>query len=242
VFVFTAKVLCDGSPRVGVDVIFSALARDLVKSGHNHDTGNLPLVFVNANGFPDPYCRTLQDGTCQVGFSLPEVSGMFEVKAQRVDNLTVAASVELDVGVVGLVNLPDAIDYLRSNIYKLSGGTPIHPAGSNHFTSVALAKQINCMADRYRERTGRQISLNDMSLKFGGLFDVTGNWTNQPDGHNLHRSGGDVDIDHATQVAATGQLIHIEKTDVDLRIAAEDCEMVRVPEGMDSIHFRLVPR
>ncbi|MEK7287395.1 MAG: hypothetical protein AAB091_02375, partial [Elusimicrobiota bacterium] len=54
---------------------------------------------------------------------------------------------------------------------------------------------------------GQALGINDMSLVFGGLFDVNHDW--KPP-HNLHRVGRSVDVDRCA-TAATGAVLVNQK-------------------------------
>ena len=67
-----------------------------------------------------------------------------------------------------------------------------HP--ENHYATNDTISAIQGMAQDYFEATeGTMISINDMSLPWGGLFDISGNWAPS---HHWHRTGKSVDIDH----------------------------------------------
>ncbi|MBI5197218.1 MAG: hypothetical protein HZA19_01270 [Nitrospirae bacterium] len=69
------------------------------------------------------------------------------------------------------------------------GGTGTHPEGT-YGTSKTLTR-LQAIADAYFEFTDRKLSVNDLSLPWGGLFDINNNWLPP---HQTHRFGTDADI------------------------------------------------
>jgi hypothetical protein len=96
------------------------------------------------------------------------------------------------VKVEGLVAFP------QTGNYALTGMKPAHP--NNHYFSQAavddLVKAANEFAKAKWNTTGT-MRLNDMSLEWGGLFDINGNWKTP---HSLHRVGKSVDVENLVMV------------------------------------------
>jgi len=90
--------------------------------------------------------------------------------------------------------------------YDLIGVTNNH--GINHGGTDGLLILTYELARLFSARfPGKKLSLNDMSLPWGGVFDINGNWG--PD-HAWHRYGLDIDIrsfDRTPQEAASLQLL-----------------------------------
>lgn len=109
----------------------------------------------------------------------------------------------------GLVRLPP-----DDNLYLRVGLTTTHPSGFSHWGQPELILAIVQAAARYHVITGRRTSVNDMSLFYGGKFDI---WrvigsnlvaecrNNEPENcwggpggpriaHAEHRHGTEVDI------------------------------------------------
>jgi|WetSurMetagenome_2_1015567.scaffolds.fasta_scaffold57367_2 hypothetical protein len=80
--------------------------------------------------------------------------------------------------------------------YLLTGDTSIHPI--NHYGTGNTVDQLKQIADELNDKTDRNLSINDISLPKGGLFDWKADkdikyvW-NPP--HSTHRTGIDTDID-----------------------------------------------
>ncbi|MGD9598903.1 MAG: hypothetical protein AB7G76_08635 [Steroidobacteraceae bacterium] len=91
----------------------------------------------------------------------------------------------IDVGIPGLEPLPPT----GTDYQVIRGGVAEHPDGTNG-TSGTLRKLLE-IAGYYHSAEGSKLSVNDLSLPAGGLFDINSNW--QPP-HDTHRDGLDSDI------------------------------------------------
>jgi hypothetical protein len=95
------------------------------------------------------------------------------------------------VYIVGLQQLQ------AGNEYTLTGGTATHPGDYNHFgTAIAVANLpliCNDYEAMYPGSTNPEI--NDMSLPFGGKFEIAGNWG--AGSHAEHRVGRNCDFETA---------------------------------------------
>ncbi|MBP7796129.1 MAG: hypothetical protein KA059_05065 [Elusimicrobiales bacterium] len=79
--------------------------------------------------------------------------------------------------------------------YNLVGETDSHPY--NHYGTKLLIDTLISIANEYKSNfpEAEPLNINDMSLIWGGLFDVNNNW--KPP-HNLHRCGNQADIGKIT--------------------------------------------
>lgn len=100
---------------------------------------------------------------------------------------TTTASAELRTRVPALIQL------VSGGNVELGGATPDHPR--NTFgTGFAIGKVI-ILADTFFQATGVRIPYNDMSLEFGGIFDLNDEFTATADpGHLGHRCGTEIDV------------------------------------------------
>ncbi len=95
-----------------------------------------------------------------------------------------------DVGIRNLAALPD----MPSEYSKLRGGLDTHPHAVG-FTGTPLALQmLPLVAQNYFVLSGRLLSINDMSLIKGGLFDYKASEKPWEPPHKSHREGKDADI------------------------------------------------
>lgn len=105
----------------------------------------------------------------------------------------------VDVKVDGLTLLPDPT--VNDYYIKVRGGKDTHPEG--YFALPSTIQAIQQVAELYYQLSlsdlgvGRKLSINDMSLPKGGMFDLNTLWwvTNTiGNGHTTHRTGTDADI------------------------------------------------
>jgi hypothetical protein len=112
------------------------------------------------------------------------VSGCFTANSRRYEYT-------YDVGIRDLAELPnldeeDAV-YAKVRFFP----DPNHP-DPVAFTGSALTLQmLPLVAENYWILSGRRLSVNDMSLIKGGLFDINATWVPP---HSSHREGKDADI------------------------------------------------
>lgn len=91
-----------------------------------------------------------------------------------------------DIGYQGLVKLEAQNPY-----YKQVNGAPNHSFEENYYGLPTTLETLKLIAEHYFILAEKKLSINDMSLRKGGLYDIFGNW--QP-AHSTHREGKDVDI------------------------------------------------
>ncbi|MEO0297386.1 MAG: hypothetical protein ABIN23_08075, partial [candidate division WOR-3 bacterium] len=164
--------------------------------GHDHDTlqGGGPVgVFTYKEGF------TNEIGKFVTTYTASEFGGIERIFVCGNISLPTDTSYEdLTVRIPGLVLLPDEI------FYEKAGGTQYHqgaPDDHNHWGKNYLIDAIYAIALNYVNRGGEIIRINDISLPYGGEFDICGTWNHRdgcdiaPDGgHSTHRIGENADI------------------------------------------------
>jgi hypothetical protein len=91
----------------------------------------------------------------------------------------------IDIKVKNLVELSTGTGY------SLVGQTNTHP--SNHWVIPEFKTDLEDIGKLWKQRCPKSDPLyyNDASLKWGGLFDIKGNWTSPHDGHD---TGVHIDI------------------------------------------------
>ncbi|HOJ86279.1 MAG TPA: hypothetical protein PK103_06165 [Elusimicrobiales bacterium] len=89
------------------------------------------------------------------------------------------------------VVVPNLIQLSTGTNYVLWGETETHPY--NHFGTKKLVDTIVEIANEYKSYfpDSQPLYINDMSLPWGGLFDINNDWKSP---HKLHRCGNQVDI------------------------------------------------
>jgi hypothetical protein len=180
--------------------------------GHNHNLDTHPLhepVGGKLQAIPDS-AATWLDGEKHwwveghtlynplfVRHPLPEVAGSIESEIIVTAPLGWACSGgcwtpdskryldSINVGIGELTRLEDSGEHH----VVMRGGTTTHPEGTyGKSDNINRLKEI---AKEYFDRTDRKLSINDISLPMGGLFDYKNNWATP---HKEHRTGTDVDI------------------------------------------------
>lgn len=206
----------------GQTVNFTAFAENVSIAGHSH-TDAPSGEFTNSPGGPlssTGSCVTGNAGTCSVLFKAPTNSGRYSISA-TIDTSILFDSVSLDVKVPQLVELPNSPgEYLKARNPDLW-----HFDSASYFGTTYLISALRRVASEYKARTNSSLSFNDLSLPWGGLFDVSGQWTPS---HVLHRQGRSADLNRT--VSASNMLI--------LKELMGNFGLVRVKEG--PIHFELI--
>ncbi len=119
----------------------------------------------------------------------------------------------LTVRVPNLQLLPNSADYVKIGGTIEHRGPPGFTTDNNHYGTATLAAAIQVISAEHRRTFTQLLKINDMSLPFGGGFDIYGRWHTDIDvpgcrqpgfGHCTHRLGQDVDVDDLT---ADGTLV-----------------------------------
>lgn len=165
--------------------------------GHQHGesrqdhTGRLSL---NAQTYDNPISFYIPEGqiTTAATYSSGDVSGTETIIAEMLDggNVASSATAAIDVRVSDLQLLAPFVSY------RLTGATDAHPA--NHYGTLSTVANIGRVGDAFYIATGELLGINDMSLVWGGLFDIgpppSSNLFWSPP-HLSHRRGTSADID-----------------------------------------------
>ncbi len=230
---FGCYSIYDGSPldcRFTLDVLGLASPPDVAgnNGGHSHSPGrplslnNAPLEY-GADANPAPYgvtgsaLSTPPRTSAQVKHVLPEVAGRIATDAlvetpygwscvsRCYTRTSWRFNINYDVQVRELEELPSPG---ANGPY-----TRVRAPDSNHLDSVAFfgtrfaIQYLKLVAENYSVLSGKTLSVNDISLLKGGLFDINADWA-MP--HKSHRDGKDADInrgnigcdqDHALRLA-----------------------------------------
>ena len=183
--------LSEPAPAGGCKVEFGVEPQTAV--GHSH--GIYP---PDKAGKVSPETCTIPAGKimCQtmVAYTSGEISGGEKIIATLVETQQ-EASASISVLVKGLVLMP--VSGLNPKVWRLTGHTGNHP--NNHYGTPNTVTRIGAMAtDYFNFSDGFSIGINDMSLIWGGLFDLGPDygglfWSSPP--HTYHRIGKSVDID-----------------------------------------------
>jgi hypothetical protein len=178
----------------------------LIDSGGHSHGGNRPMGRYIIPRIPGPGVdtvdtftrRTDSTGTLRFTFLASQFGGVEQIKARLVSDTTRFDTLSLITIVKGLSRLVD-----NSSRFDLVGGTCQHhgpgsPAGcsqtpdNNHYTAQIVRDSLPLIANAWVDSLGQtMLFINDMSLPYGGLFDISGQW--RPS-HAEHREGLDADI------------------------------------------------
>lgn len=203
-----------GNPVADRDVTFAA--EPVANSGGHDHGGTRPAgAFSGSNILfsSPPHGLTGPDGKLTAIYTASEFGGQEKIMVHVTTAPSISTSAVLEVKVPGLELL------LNSANYTKDGGTCEHhgPAGlaacaapdRNHYGTAATNEAISTVAAEWLAFAGaiQMLEINDISLPFGGGFDVGGSWSADivrtifppqrgcnPTGHCSHRGGRNVDI------------------------------------------------
>jgi len=175
--------------------------------GHSHDYSSHPLgmlkvILPNPGLQSDYLAGSTGSGYVYFSHEIPKVSGKIETEL----DLTVPPgwytvypescdasrtswcfNTTVDVGVNDLTPLSDA-----SSLYvKVRSADAAHTDAVAFYGTGSALGNLSSIADWYNWIFGRTLSVNDMSLIRGGLFDVHSDYSTP---HSWHRTGESVDI------------------------------------------------
>lgn len=147
--------------------------------GHFH--GSPPGDPKPAGQLSAPAINTGPSGRANVTFTAPSVAGPIVLLATHAAADTARDTVT--VGVPFLIQIP-----VRQSI-ALIGDVPPHT--DNHRGHATMVTNLIELADSVFGRFSRPLYYNDLSLPWGGRFDIRGNWRGS---HFEHRNGRDIDV------------------------------------------------
>ncbi len=191
VLCFSWEDLPGNPPAVGIDVVLQAEVLPL--SGfHSHHNSLRPKGSIQPTSF-----STGGDGCSPtLSFSAPIVAGIHPIVVYAPGT---ANTQEIWVG--AWANGGTCCVQLHENqdlYYKPTGAQPDHPDWYGFNVSVPTVAKMQVIAQQYRQQTGHRLCVNDMSLNWGGVFDLGPNYKavyqfwNPP--HAEHRMGLNVDL------------------------------------------------
>lgn len=183
-------------------------------SAKGHSTGHTPGIYpkdkagkiemggkaITSCTIPEGQvtCRASDGSISPIGYTAPEISGEEKITATLKDTGEKASkSIFTMVPALGpMSSLP---------FYRLTGQNAKHP--DNNYATNDTIFRIQGIAQDYFDLCDGNIcnetlGINDMSLPWGGLFDVHGDWKKphgMKRGVDKHRIGSAVDIDRCAQ-------------------------------------------
>jgi hypothetical protein len=183
---------------------------ETVNGGHTHnanETSDGAIGYFDSD-YGSNECTTDSSGTCDVLWYPPEATGLYELTVYVAEKPDVTNTQRFMVGEEGLTSL------VTSSYYRLTGDKPWHP--DNHWAMEDVIGNIQRMASDFYNNNDATLGINDMSLIYGGVFDLDRDWE-EP--HNLHRLGRSIDID--SHAFSTDKKIYLP---VDKREIARLCQ------------------
>lgn len=126
-----------------------------------------------------------------------------------------------DIGFPSLIELPEDDPFIPA-YEKVRTKEVEHPDSVAFYGAPLTLEVLPAIALVYLLLSDRKLSVNDISLPKGGLFDIAHDWKPKP-GHDTHREGKDVDINQEN--------IKCEN-DHDLKLAVNQLLLkVKLPSG-----------
>jgi hypothetical protein len=137
-----------------------------------------------------------------------QIAGRYIVTASLAAASAIRDTVNLTVAVPGLGLLPESQNYVKIGgtcehhgpSDKLPGDDPCQTPDHNHYGDPQIVGFLPLIAQSYISEFHPQyaIKYNDISLPYGGAFDVAKGWEADlrphAAGHQLHREGKSVDV------------------------------------------------
>lgn len=184
-----------GNPAPNSQLRF--VVKTVAKSGgHNHDDASRPSVRISFStsdqtGAVDTgFVSTGSSGVLNVIYLSPKIAGESQLSVTGINPMgenTGTATQNVHVKIPGFVELTGG--GIAKN-YELKPPEPEHPG--SYFGTPAMVQALSNLADEYAaEHNGDKLPCNDMSIEWGGIFDLKGDWKSP---HREHANGVDVDI------------------------------------------------
>ena len=197
---FTHQILGLKEPVMQICTEQAVNQGQCTNGGHKHDFAGHPLgrLVFNAMFFPLIVQGSTNSTQVVVLHELTEVTGQIQTRTTITPPpryfclADCNPTITLDVKVQGLEILPARIAADNDDYITVRGLRETHPEG--HWGMRDILDALQEIAQEYRSLTGRQLSVNDISLPKGGLFDFYATYAPP---HRTHRTGTDADINRA---------------------------------------------
>jgi len=196
------SIWCKGSQSAWA--IKETYQYDVKSAGHNHND-NIPKLKVSNTYLTPNEPSSSEFKEKDFTFYLPESGSLYNNTTYYYWELMpdFAATIAEDTQFLGscsglhhkdiiYVMVKGLVELSTGTGYALIGATAIHP--KNHFGVPNFLEQLKVIAKKCKEEICPQsdpLYYNDISLPWGGLFDLNGDW--KPF-HTTHREGKEADI------------------------------------------------
>jgi hypothetical protein len=173
--------------------------------GHDHHDENRPKGKLSA-----ATGTTNAEGMFVVEYEASEVGGEEEiiVSSSRAQ-ANAKAKIFVRVGGLQALSAGPSENFVLVGKFGEPGVTSRHR--DNHFGTETLIAKVRALADIVYRDSAYVLRINDISLPWGGVFDIQNNWSTP---HSGHRVGVNVDIDE----------IDTNKKEIDLKYFQEKVE------------------
>ena len=166
--------------------------------GHDHSDNRPSGRFVTSAKETLVAVQGLTDSAGKVEYTYLS-SGIGGVDSLSVRSVTPGDTAGLRI----VMKIPNLKELLAGDHYDLIGalGEPgvISRHRKNHYGTSNMVKSLTTLADTIYQIKKCYLRINDISLEFGGPFDISNNWVTP---HQKHRGGISADIDDKVRAAA----------------------------------------
>ena len=192
----TARVTQGTTPKAGVAVQFTTEVT-ANSGGHDHHDASRPKgALAPTTGTTDV------NGEVKFQFTATQMAGAHSITATCNNCVNKTATEKVIVKVPDLVNI-FALPYRDAQwAYPGVGQTTEH--SDQHYLTVAAAARMLDISRKFQKiwPGAPRLTLNDASLIWGGKFDISGTWQQNPQAHAEHRIGENIDIRANTRPGA----------------------------------------
>lgn len=192
------------------------LKRVRFSGGHNHPGGPIgsikPSKFVLGEKYPQNFKQV---------YRAPNACGLVTLS-------TVFSNGDVVENTIRIIEAP-LKPLKRSKYIKLIGMTKEHP--DNHYGTAKMNSKLGKLAKRFFDKYKERLEVNDMSLIWGGLFDVSNKkpWKKP---HKTHDSGRYADVRSKTMSEKQKKFFENEAKKMGFFIELED-------KGQNNEHWHL---
>lgn len=180
--------------------------------------------------------------SCEIDFQADEVAGLVRFSATVDVGLNqLEANATLPIRIAPLTNLQSVALKGHGTLSRAEEDPVKHADADAFFVNPGVLASIQKLLSKYNEITvdsnypqGLALRLNDGSLRWGGLFDVAGNYSWSPDGHKGHRAGEAIDIRLQARDPITQALVTTNRRQVESACLFASGELV--DEGNSRLH------
>ncbi|MBI5892183.1 MAG: hypothetical protein HZB79_00775 [Deltaproteobacteria bacterium] len=172
--------------------------------GHSHDTNRPIGDFLSSAGSSvgsSIQGSTNINGEFKIRYRASKFGGLETIRVWETEEPDIRDEKRLSIRIPELTLLPDKQIYVKIGGTNKHLGPPISITDNNHYGTARTVEAISSISVVYYDKGGENLLINDMSLPYGGGFDIYGAWDSDIDsprclqrGHCTHRVGRNADI------------------------------------------------